>query len=344
MKTFLLVNSIVPNASANIAAFSAARTFLRSLRGCVPILLLGLAFDAHAQPRAEYTISGYVEDASNGEKLIGAALYEPALRQGAITNRYGFFSLTLPADSLRIVVSYIGFRSDTLAIRLDRDLRMDLALQPLPLEMKTVEVEAERLDPIQDQTRMGVVDVPVSQIENAPVLMGEVDLMKTLQLLPGVQSGAEGMSGLYVRGGGPDQNLILLDDAPVYNASHLFGFFSVFNTSAVKNVQLTKAGFPARFGGRLSSVLEVAMKDGNMQTFEAEGSIGLVASQVTLQGPIRKDRTSFIVSARRTYIDLLIRPFLEPQRAGWLFFLRYQRQGEPHPVAPKPCFPEPVRR
>ena len=320
MKTFLLADLIVPIASANISALSAARTFLRSLRGCVPILLLGLAFDAHAQPRAEHTISGYVEDASNGEKLIGAALYEPTLRQGAITNRYGFFSLTLPADSIRIVVSYIGFRSDTLAIRLDRDLRMDLALHPLPLEMKTAEVQAERLDPIQDQTRMGVVDVPVSQIENAPVLMGEVDLMKTMQLLPGVQSGAEGMSGLYVRGGGPDQNLILLDDAPVYNASHLFGFFSVFNSSAVKNVQLTKAGFPARFGGRLSSVLEVAMKDGNMQAFEAEGSIGLVASQVTLQGPIRKDRTSFIVSARRTYIDLLISPFLDPNERGGYFF------------------------
>lgn len=176
------------------------------------------------------------------------------------------------------------------------------------------------MGPIQDQTRMGVVDVPVSQIENAPALMGEVDLMKTLQLLPGVQSGAEGMSGLYVRGGGPDQNLILLDDAPVYNASHLFGFFSVFNASAVKNVQLTKAGFPARFGGRLSSVMEVAMKDGNMQAFEVEGSIGLVASQVTLQGPIRKDRTSFIVSARRTYVDLLIRPFLDPDERGGYYF------------------------
>ncbi len=320
MKTFLLVNSIVPNASANIAAFSAVRMLLRSLRGCVPILLLGLAFDAHAQPRSEYTISGFVSDASNGEKLIGAVLYEPTLRQGATTNRYGFFSLTLPADSLRIVVSYIGFRSDTLAIRPDRNLHVNFALQPLPLEMKAVEVQAERLDPIHEQTRMGVVEVPVSQIENAPVLMGEVDLMKTLQLLPGVQSGAEGMSGLYVRGGGPDQNLILLDDAPVYNASHLFGFFSVFNTAAVKYVQLTKAGFPARYGGRLSSVLEVAMKDGNMQSFEVDGSIGLVASQLTLQGPIRKDRTSFIVSARRTYVDLLIRPFLNPDERGGYYF------------------------
>ena len=307
--------------SAIPAAILSAGAFYPSLHVILAILLPGIAPDAYTQPRAEHTISGYVTDASNGEKLIGASLYEPALRQGATTNRYGFFSLTLPADSLRIVVSYIGFRSDTLAIRPDRDLRVDFALTPLPLEMQAIEVEADQVDPIQEQTRMGVVDVPVSQIEKAPVLLGEVDLMKTMQLLPGVQSGAEGMSGLYVRGGGPDQNLILLDDAPVYNASHLFGFFSVFNTSAVKNVQLTKAGFPARFGGRLSSVLEVAMKDGNMQAFEVEGSIGLVASQVTLQGPIRKDRTSFIVSARRTYIDLLIRPFLDPgERGGYYFY------------------------
>lgn len=306
--------------SAKRAASSTATAFLLSFHVILQVLLLGTGTDANAQHRAEHTVSGYVSDASNGEKLIGASLYEPALRVGAMTNRYGFFSLTLPADSLQIVISYIGFHSDTLSIRLNRDLRLDFALKPLSLELQTLDVQAERLDPIQEQTRMGVVDVPVSQIENAPALLGEVDLMKTMQLLPGVQSGAEGTSGLYVRGGGPDQNLILLDDAPVYNASHLFGFFSVFNSSAIKNVQLTKAGFPARFGGRLSSVMEVAMKDGNMQAFEVEGSIGLVASQVTLQGPIRKDRTSFIISARRTYIDLLIRPFLDPGERGGYFF------------------------
>lgn len=306
--------------SAKRTASSTATAFLLSFLVILPVLLPGKGTDAIAQPRAEHTVSGYVSDVSNGEKLIGASLYEPALRVGATTNRYGFFSLTLPADSLQIVISYIGFHSDTLSIRLNRDLRLDFALKPLSLELQTLDVQAERLDPIQEQTRMGVVDVPVSQIENAPALLGEVDLMKTMQLLPGVQSGAEGTSGLYVRGGGPDQNLILLDDAPVYNASHLFGFFSVFNSSAIKNVQLTKAGFPARFGGRLSSVMEVAMKDGNMQAFEVEGSIGLVASQVTLQGPIRKDRTSFIISARRTYIDLLIRPFLDPGERGGYFF------------------------
>lgn len=304
----------------HFAAVNLNRAFRKTRVAWLSIFWFGCVCGANAQTPPQHTLSGYVEDASSGEKLIGAVIYEPTLREGAITNRYGFFSLTLPADSLRLVVSYIGFRSDTLAVRLDRELQLDFALHPLPLEMQTIEVEAERLGPIQEQTRMGVVDVPVSQIENAPVLLGEVDLMKTLQLLPGVQSGAEGMSGLYVRGGGPDQNLILLDDAPVYNASHLFGFFSVFNTDAVKHVQLTKAGFPARYGGRLSSVLEVAMKDGNMQSFEAEGSIGLVASQLTLQGPIRKERTSFIISARRTYIDLLIRPFLDADEQGGYHF------------------------
>ena len=286
----------------------------------IPILL-GLAAGAGAQGDDKHTLSGYVEDAASGEKLIGAVLHDPDLRQGAITNRYGFFSLTLPAGARRVVVSHIGYESDTLAIRLEQDLQLNIALEPEALRMEAVEVEAERLDPIQMESRMSVVQVPVRQIKSAPVLMGEVDVLKTLQLLPGVQSGAEGMSGLYVRGGSPDQNLILLDDAPVYNASHLFGFFSVFNANAIKNVQLTKAGFPARYGGRLSSVLEIDMKDGNMKEFEAEGSVGLIASQLTVQGPLSRDRTSFILSGRRTYVDLLVRPFLpEDDRGGYHFY------------------------
>ncbi|MCY3787713.1 MAG: TonB-dependent receptor plug domain-containing protein [Gemmatimonadetes bacterium] len=284
------------------------------------LALIGLASGVWAQTDPVHTLSGYVEDAASGEKLIGAVLYEPTLQKGATTIRYGFFSLTLPEGPLQVVVFHIGYQSDTLATQLDQDRQLTIALQPTPLEMGTVQVEAERLDPIQEQSQMSVVQVPIRQIKNAPVLMGEVDVLKTLQLLPGVQSGAEGMSGLYVRGGSPDQNLILLDGAPVYNASHLFGFFSVFNANAIKNVQLTKAGFPARYGGRLSSVLEVDMKDGNMKTFEGEGSVGLIASQLTLQGPLRKDRTSFIVSARRTYIDLLIRPFLPSDEKGGYHF------------------------
>ena len=289
----------------------------------VLVLLFGvvLTCSVRAQDHIKHTLSGYVEDAASGEKLIGAVLHEPSLRQGTTTNRYGFFSLTLPAGQLRVVISHIGYRSDTLSTRLDADLQLTVALQPAPVAMGMVKVEAERHDPIQEQSQMSVVRVPVRQIESAPALMGEVDVLKTLQLLPGVQSGTEGMSGLYVRGGSPDQNLILLDDAPVYNASHLFGFFSVFNTNAIKNVQLTKAGFPARYGGRLSSVLEIDMKDGNMKEFEAEGSVGIIASQLTVQGPLRKDRTSFILSGRRTYIDLLVRPFMpSDERGGYHFY------------------------
>ena len=284
------------------------------------LAFIGIASGVWAQTDPVHTLSGYVEDAASGEKLIGAVLYESTLQKGATTNRYGFFSLTLPEGPLQVVVFHIGYQSDTLATQLGQDVQLNIALQPTPLEMGTVQVEAERLDPIQEQSQMSVVQVPIQQIKNAPVLMGEVDVLKTLQLLPGVQSGAEGMSGLYVRGGSPDQNLLLLDGAPVYNASHLFGFFSVFNANAIKNVQLTKAGFPARYGGRLSSVLEVDMKDGNMKTFEGEGSVGLIASQLTLQGPLRKDQTSFIVSARRTYIDLLIRPFLPSDEKGGYHF------------------------
>ena len=293
---------------------------LYRVRQCFLLVFISFVGSVWAQTDPLHTLSGYVEDAASGEKLIGAVLYEPALQKGATTNRYGFFSLTLPAGSLQVVVFHIGYQSDTLATQLDQDRQLTIALQPTPLEMGAVQVEAERLDPIQEQSQMSVVQVPIRQIKNAPVLMGEVDVLKTLQLLPGVQSGAEGMSGLYVRGGSPDQNLILLDGAPVYNAAHLFGFFSVFNANAIKNVQLTKAGFPARYGGRLSSVLEVDMKDGNMKTFEGEGSVGLIASQLTLQGPLRQDRTSFIVSARRTYIDLLIRPFAPSNEKGGYHF------------------------
>ncbi len=288
--------------------------------GLLLLFILVLTCGVRAQDHLKHTLSGYVEDAASGEKLIGSVLHEPDLQQGTTTNRYGFFSLTLPAGGLRLVVSHIGYRSDTLATRLDRDLQLTVALHPAPVEMGIVTVEAKRHDPIQEQSRMSVVQVPVRQIKSAPVLMGEVDVLKTLQLLPGVQSGTEGMSGLYVRGGSPDQNLILLDDAPVYNASHLFGFFSVFNANAIKNVQLTKAGFPARYGGRLSSVLEIDMKDGNMKEFEAEGSVGLIASQLTVQGPLRKDRTSFILSARRTYLDVLVRPFLPGDEKGGYHF------------------------
>lgn len=256
-----------------------------------------------------FTISGYIEEASSGEKLISANVYDIKSGNGTITNTYGFFSLTLPRDSVELTFSYIGYQTQTLKVFLDEDISQTIQLEPY-LELSEVEVVAERIEKIEESSQMSQVDIPVEQIKKLPALLGEVDVLKTLQLLPGVQSGGEGQSGLYVRGGSPDQNLVLLDGVPVYNVSHLLGIFSVFNADAIKNVTLTKGGFPARFGGRLSSVLEINMKEGNMEEFHGEGSIGLISSKFALEGPIRKGSTSFLVSARRTYADLIFRPFI----------------------------------
>ncbi len=264
---------------------------------------------AEAQQQERYTISGYIEDADTGEKLIAANVFEPEKAKGTTTNVYGFFSLTLPKDSVYLAISYVGYETQYFRMYLDKDVTMNFSLG-VGTDLKEVVVTAEKYERVEQKTQMSQVSVPVQQIKKLPALLGEVDVLKSLQLLPGVQSGGEGTSGLYVRGGSPDQNLILLDGVPVYNVSHLFGFFSVFNADAIKNVTLTKGGYPARFGGRLSSVLEINMKEGNMKEFKGTGSIGLISSRLTLEGPIWKERTSFIVSARRTYLDLLARPVI----------------------------------
>lgn len=198
---------------------------------------------------------------------------------------------------------------------MEKDTLITVELSPSGL-LKDIVIEGERSDPIQEITAMGAINVPLREIKNLPALLGEVDIFKIIQLLPGVQSGVEGASGLYVRGGSPDQNLILLDGVPVYNASHLFGFFSVFNDGAINNVELTKGGFPARYGGRLSSVIDITMKEGSMKEFKGEGSIGLIASKLTVEGPIKKDKTSFLLSGRRTYLDLIARPIIRNQTGG----------------------------
>ncbi len=262
-----------------------------------------------------YTISGYVEDASSGEKLISANVYDNKSGLGTVTNVYGFFSLTLPKDSVDLSFSYIGFQTVRKKIYLNKDMEMTIAL-PAALELTEVEVIADRVERIEEATQMSRVEVPVEQIKKIPALLGEVDVLKALQLLPGVQSGGEGQNGLYVRGGSPDQNLILLDGVPVYNVSHLLGIFSVFNADAIKNVTLTKGGFPARYGGRLSSVLEINMKEGNLNEFHGEGSIGLISSKIALQGPIVKGKTSFLLSARRTYADLIFKPIIKASMAS----------------------------
>ncbi len=261
----------------------------------------------HAQ---KFTISGYIEDGDTGEKLINANAFDLKSLSGAVSNTYGFYSLTLPQDSIDLEISYIGYETQAIRLFLDKNITLNIKLKPSS-ELTTVIVQASRTDRIEEEVQMSRVEVPIEQIKKIPALLGEVDVLKVLQLLPGVQSGGEGQSGLYVRGGSPDQNLVLLDGVPVYNVSHVLGIFSVFNADAIKNVTLTKGGFPARYGGRLSSVLEINMKEGNMNEFHGEGSVGLISSKLTLEGPIKKDKTSFIVSGRRTYVDLLMAPFIK---------------------------------
>ena len=275
-------------------------------------MLLLVSSLAHAQ---KYTISGSIKDAGSGENLIGAYLYNARSLQGTTANEYGFYSITLPQDSVHLRISYVGYEKQIVTFFLAKDTTINFALVS-GNTLQEVVISGAVEDQIQETTRMGTIDVPLDQIKAMPALLGEVDVLKVLQLLPGVQSGAEGTSGLYVRGGGPDQNLILLDGVPVYNASHLFGFVSVFNADAINHVELVKGGFPARYGGRLSSVIDIRMKEGNTKKLQGEGSIGLVASRLTIQGPIVKDKTSFLVSGRRTYIDLLARPLIKMATKG----------------------------
>ena len=274
------------------------------------LLLLGTALRAQS-----YRISGYIRDSATGETLIGAVIYPKSDPQkGVGSNAYGFYSLQLPAGEYLLVVRYLGYREKEIPVNLKSDLRLNIRLESEAARLQEVVVRARRANENVSTTRMSTTRLDMEQVEQIPALMGEIDIMKTIQLLPGVMSAGEGNTGLYVRGGGPDQNLILLDEAPVYNPGHLFGFFSVFNGDAIKNTTLIKGGIPARYGGRLSSVVDIAMKDGNNRHFSAEGGIGLISSRLTLEGPIVKDRSSFMVSGRRTYADMLLKPFLKGSR------------------------------
>lgn len=259
--------------------------------------------------QTNFTISGYIEDAETGEKLISANIFDTQSLKGTVSNVYGFFSLTLPKGKVSLKSTYVGFVDDKQELNLNKDIELVIKLKP-SIALQEVEVIATKAERVEERTQMSRIDVPIQQIKKIPALLGEVDVLKALQLLPGVQGGTEGQSGVYVRGGGPDQNLITLDGVPVYNVSHIGGFFSVFNADALKNVTLYKGGFPARYGGRLSSVIDINMKEGNNQGFHGEGSIGLITSRLTLEGPIKKEKTSFIISARRTYVDVLMAPFI----------------------------------
>ncbi len=257
----------------------------------------------------KYTISGYVKDNESGETIIGANLLLKG-RSGVMSNQYGFWSATLAEGNYQIVASHVGYKSAIISLPLFKDTVLNISLQNGVTLSETVVVQSTKRENNIKAAQMGKITLPIDQIKNVPAFMGEVDLLKVVQLLPGVRNAGEGSAGIYVRGGGPDQNLIMLDDAVVYNTGHLFGFFSIFNADAIKNVSIIKGGMPAQYGGRLSSVLDVSMKEGNNQKFQTEGGIGLIATRLSVQGPIVKDKSSFIVSARRTYIDALTKPLI----------------------------------
>lgn len=284
-----------------------------SIKIFIPIFIV---FSSFAQ--SKYTISGYITEKGSKEFLPGVNVYIPKLKSGTTTNNYGFFSITLPQDSIEVVFSYVGFKpyKSFLILNSNKQLNIELEIESL----KEITVLAPVNNNTSQDSKMSSIDIPIEQIKQIPALMGEKDVLKVIQLLPGVQKGSEGSTGIYVRGGGPDQNLIILDEAPVYNANHLFGFFSVFNGDAIKSVELIKGGFPARYGGRLSSVIDLQMKDGNKEMFKGEVGIGIISSRLTFEGPIIKNKCSFLISARRTYIDALIYPFLPKTNKGGYFF------------------------
>ena len=271
-----------------------------------------------------HTLSGYVKDAKTGEALIGVSIFVEKESKGVSTNVYGYYSISLNAGQYDVKYSYVGYSSVVKNVQFSEPIRLNIELSESQDILDEVVVEAKQSDENTKGTQMGKIDLSMDKIKTIPAFMGEVDVLKTIQFLPGVSSGGEGNTGFYVRGGGPDQNLILLDEATVYNASHLFGFFSVFNADAIKNVSLIKGGMPSNYGGRLSSVLDITMKDGNYKSFQADGGIGVIASRLTLQGPIKKDTASYIISGRRTYIDVLAEPFIpetSPSKgSGYYFF------------------------
>jgi len=267
------------------------------------VVLLFSYLQINAQDK--FTISGKISDSLTGEDLIGASVYREGATTGTISNTYGFYSLTLPKGIHKINISYIGYGTDTRELLLEKDIRLNIKLEPNQTTLNEVVISADRKDRNLTSVEMSVERLDMKQIENIPVLMGEKDVLKTIQLLPGISTTSEGSSGFSVRGGSIDQNLILLDEAPVYSASHLMGFFSVFNSDALKNMSVYKGGIPAQYGGRASSVIDITIKDGNNQKFSASGGIGLISSRLTVEGPVIKERMSFIVSGRRSYADLV---------------------------------------
>ncbi len=274
-----------------------------------------------SQPRSGLTVSGYIKDAANGEGLIGVSVYVKETGTGAVTNNYGFYAVTAPAGTYNLVITYVGYEKLTKTVALtEQNVKLDVELREEGRQLQEVVVSAQAEDDNVKNIEMSVNRIDVKTLQRIPALLGEVDVIRSIQLLPGVSTVGEGATGFNVRGGSIDQNLVLLDEAPVYNSSHLFGFFSVFNPDAVKDVKLIKGGIPANYGGRISSILDVRLKEGNAKKPELNGGIGLIFSRLSYERPLFKGKGSFIIAGRRSYADVLAQPFLNNDLKGSKFY------------------------
>ena len=272
-----------------------------------------------ASAQSRITVSGYITDSKSAETIIGATVYDSETQRGTATNVFGFYSITLKAGRHNLTYSYVGCQPQTVSFATTRDTVINISLSS-DIELDEVVVTAKSRESGIESTKMGSIDVPVKLIQHTPALLGETDVLRTIQMTPGVQQGVGGASSLYVRGGNGDENLVLLDGAPVYKIDHLFGFFSVFTPEAVKKVTFYKTSFPARYNGRTSSVIDVRTKDGDMNDYHGSASIGLLTSRINLEGPIVKGKTSFSLSGRTTYISALTRPFMKNYKVSYWFY------------------------
>ncbi|MDQ3111052.1 MAG: TonB-dependent receptor [Bacteroidota bacterium] len=278
----------------------------RFFRFAIPFIV-GIAFSCSCYGQNTFTISGFISDSANGEMLFGASVFAVGTTKGAAANEYGFYSLSLPEGTYTLRYSYVGFKQKEVTFQLTQDIKKDIKLSSTTVTNAEVVIKADRNQEQVQSTQTSAISIPIDRVRLVPTIGGETDIIKVLQLMPGIKRGGEGQSQMFVRGGSGDDNLILLDEAVVYNVAHLFGFFSVFNNDALKDITMYKGGFPAQYGGRLSSVMDIRMKDGNNDKFHVVGGIGLLSSHITVEGPIIKNKSSFLISARRSYIDKIFK-------------------------------------
>jgi outer membrane receptor protein involved in Fe transport len=288
------------------------------------IFVISCYFIVGVSAQDKFTLNGYIKDSLTGETLIGANIYIKSEGKGVSANQYGFYSITLKKGNYKALVSFVGYQTKEFNLELNNNLQQNILLALSNFAINNVTVVSRKRDNNIKTSQMGKFELNINTAKAIPAFMGEVDILKTLQLMPGIRNAGEGNAGFYVRGGGADQNLILLDDAVVYNTGHLFGFFSIFNSDAIKNVTLIKGGMPAQYGGRLSSVVDVAMKEGNTNKTQVDIGVGLIASRFSIQGPLKKNKASYMISARRTYADALAKPFIKKTSdyfgSGYFFY------------------------